>query len=102
MNLHNKVSQFNAEYGIKHHPIIRVLDLVSELGELSKEFLKSTEYEFGEIETTHDIELEVGDIFYSLISLANEMDLNLENCLNLALEKYTRRFELNGDLSSFK
>lgn len=102
MNLHDKVSEFNTEYGIKHHPIIRVLDLVSELGELSKEFLKDTDYEIGEIQTSHDIELEVGDIYYSLISLANEMDLNLENCLNLALEKYTRRFELNGDFSSFK
>ena len=102
MNLHEKVSEFNALYGIKHHPIIRVLDLVSELGELSKEFLKDMGYEYGEIETSHDIELEIGDIFYSLISLANEMDLNLENCLNLALEKYARRFELNGDLSSFK
>lgn len=102
MKIHEKVSDFNAEYGVKHNPIMQVLDIVSELGELSKEFLKETEYEFGEIEKTKDIEMEMGDIFYSLISLANELDLNLENCLNLALEKYSRRFELNGDLSSFK
>ncbi|MHA2097706.1 MAG: MazG nucleotide pyrophosphohydrolase domain-containing protein [Candidatus Kariarchaeaceae archaeon] len=102
MKFQEKVTNFNAEYGVKHNPIIRVLDIVSELGELSKEFLKGTGYELGEIDTTKDIEIELGDIFYSLISLANELDLNLENCLNLALEKYSNRYELHGDLSSFK
>ena len=80
MKIHEKVSDFNAEYGVKHNPIMQVLDIVSELGELSKEFLKETGYEIGVVEKTKDIELEMGDIFYSLISLANELDLNLENC----------------------
>ena len=102
MKIHEKVSQFNAEYGVKHNPIMQILDIVSELGELSKEFLRETDYELGDVETTKEIEIEIGDIFYSLISLANELELDLENCLSLVLEKYSRRFALNGDLSSFK
>lgn len=102
MKIHEKVSEFNAEYGVKHNPIMQVLDIVSELGELSKEFLRETDYELGDLETTKEIETEIGDIFYSLISLANELDLDLENCLALVLEKYSRRFALKSDLSSFK
>lgn len=102
MKIHEKVSEFNAEYGVKHNPIMQVLDIVSELGELSKEFLRGTDYELGDVETTKEIEIEIGDIFYSLISLANELDLDLEDCLSLVLEKYSRRFALNGDLSSFR
>ena len=102
MKIHEKVSEFNAEYGVKHNPIMQVLDIVSELGELSKEFLRGTDYQLGEIETTKEIESEIGDIYYSLISLANELELDLENCLSIVLDKYSRRFELKGDFSSFK
>ena len=102
MKIHEKVSEFNAEYGVGHNPIVQVLDIVSELGELSKEFLRGTDYELGEIETTKEIETEIGDIFYSLISLANELELDLEKCLALVLDKYSRRFPLKGNLSSFK
>lgn len=44
MDFHVKVEQFIDNYNLNNDVNIRILDLISEVGELSKEFLKNTEY----------------------------------------------------------
>jgi NTP pyrophosphatase (non-canonical NTP hydrolase) len=79
-----------------------MLDLTAEVGELAKEILKATSYgrqEFLPIETWHD---ELGDVFFSLICLANSTEIDLLKALNSALEKYQARLDESGKASSKK
>ena len=44
----------------------------------------------------------MGDIFYSLLSLANETEVDLEDALGGALKKYAKRIELDKNPGSAK
>ena len=69
----------------------RLLDLMSETGELSKEVLKVTDYGKRPFELTDEFELEFGDVFFALLCVANEAGLDAESSLELALKKYAAR-----------
>ena len=71
----------------------RVLDVVSELGELSKEILKASSYGKSSYVSNEKIKLELGDVLFSLITLANSLDVNLEAALETVLKKYEKRIE---------
>ena len=71
----------------------RVLDVVSELGELSKEILKASNYGKSSYISNEKIKLELGDVLFSLITLANSLDVNLEAALETVLKKYEKRIE---------
>ena len=71
----------------------RVLDVVSELGELSKEILKASNYGKSSYVSNEKIKLELGDMLFSLITLANSLDVNLEAALETVLKKYEKRIE---------
>lgn len=81
----------------------RLLDLVSEVGELSKAHLKATNYGRRKI---HDDNVpfgwseELGDVFFSLICLANVNQVNLEMALDGVLEKYKDRISKTGEPES--
>ncbi|MDP4146536.1 MAG: MazG nucleotide pyrophosphohydrolase domain-containing protein [Bacillota bacterium] len=96
----DQVSKFIKDKCINSKIDIRIIDLISEVGELSKEILKGTNYGNKQFEKTKDWESEIGDVFFSLICIANETDTNLEDCLNYVLKKYEKRFTDNGDLGS--
>lgn len=85
------VREFNREHDLSLSPEHRVLDLVSEVGELSKEVLTAADYGEAEVERTPDIEDEFGDVYYSLLSLADELDVDPETALAASLEKYRDR-----------
>lgn len=78
----------------------RLLDVQSELGELSKEYLKVSNYGEKDFEISEDFELELGDVLYSILSLANELNINAENALNGVLDKYKKRFDEKNNLGS--
>jgi len=69
----------------------RILDIMSELGELSKEILLSSDYGNKKIELNDKIKLELGDVLFSFITMANSFDVDLDDCLNQVLEKYQKR-----------
>ena len=71
----------------------RVLDAVSELGEVAKEVLKMSNYGRKQIEYREEFKLELGDALYSLITVANTFDIDLEDALHQVLEKYKKRLE---------
>ena len=77
------------ESSIEH----RALDLMSELGEVSKEILKMSDYGKKPLEYREELKSEIGDVFYSLITLANTLNIDLEDSLNQVLKKYQKRLE---------
>ena len=95
-----KVRKFIEKYDLKMPLENWYFDLVSELGELGKEFNKGSKYGKIPHELTKNFELEIGDILYSLLGLANQANLDLESCLNRVLTKYEERYNKKGKISS--
>jgi len=95
-SLQKKVSDFTKKYHLTHSNEITALDLVSEIGEVAKEILKSTDYGQNPPQKREELEKEIGDAFYSLINLANANEIDLEKTLNLVLAKYEKRLQKGG------
>ena len=101
--MQEKVKKFNQTKNchLKPMPVsARILDIQSEIGELAKEHLKATNYGTTEFELTDDFIMEFGDVMYSLMSLANEVDLNAEVALNKVIEKYKNRIKQGNSMGS--
>jgi len=86
----------NLESPIEH----RVLDLVSETGEISKEVLKMSNYGRKKLIPNEKIRLEIGDTFYSLITIANYFNVDLEEALKIVTQKYKDRINKKGSAGS--
>ena len=71
----------------------RVLDTMSELGEVAKEILKMSDYGRKPVEYREEIKSELGDVLYSLITIANTFDIDLEDALKQVIEKYEKRLK---------
>lgn len=99
-DIQEKINKFTEDKLINSRVDVRIIDLVSEVGELSKEVLKGTDYGNKQFDITKDWKSELGDVLFSLICVANETNTNLEDCLNYALDKYEKRFADKGDLGS--
>ena len=101
--MQNLVKQFNEEK-MCHEKVMpvsaRLLDVISEVGELGKEVLKSTKYGTIDFEMSDDFKMEFGDVVYSLLSLANETGIDAEECLKLAVDKYQKRIDSKNDMGS--
>lgn len=82
---------FVDQHGLKAPIEVRLLDLVSEFGELAKEYLKATDYGRKQFIAGEEWELEVGDAFFALIALANDTEIDLSDALLKALGKYQTR-----------
>lgn len=101
--MQQKVQEFNKNMSChkKTMPIYaRLLDIQSEIGELSKEYLKSTKYGTENFSLSNDFKLEYGDVIYSLLSLANETNIDANECLTMAIEKYKNRLVKNNNMGS--
>ena len=90
-NIQEKVKIFCSNNQLNTAVEYRILDTISELGELSKEILKISEYGKNSIVLNDKIKLEVGDVFFSLITVANSLGIDLEKALSQVIEKYQRR-----------
>ena len=88
--MQEKVEEFNkgrSPLSVEH----RLLDIQSELGELSKEVLKSTNYGEKDFEMTAAFKEEFGDVLYAVLSLANEQGINAEESLDIVIRKMKER-----------
>ncbi|MCL2521538.1 MAG: hypothetical protein FWE36_01605 [Erysipelotrichales bacterium] len=94
------VKDFIKEYKLQADIQIRCLDLVSEVGELSKEIIKATNYGKKALATNRQMFEEAGDCLFSLLALFCEMNVDAEDILKRALEKYKQRFIYKGDINS--
>lgn len=98
--LQEKVKKFCKQHGLEMPAEERLLDIVSELGEVSKEMLKSSDYGKKEPEYSEEMKAELGDLFYSLIAIANKLNVDLEEALDIVLVKYQKRIEKGGSPDS--
>lgn len=101
--MQNKVKDFNNARGAHLEPMpvsARVLDIQSEMGELAKEYLKGSEYGLENFVVTDDFKLELGDVLYSLLSLACEVEVDAEECVDKVIAKYKARIEKNKSMGS--
>src|SRR4051794_31455899 len=92
------VERHNLEADVAH----RLLDAVSELGEVAKEALKGSSYGASRFVATKAWQDELGDVVFSLVCVANTTGVNLDAAVKRALKKYERRLERNGEAGSRK
>lgn len=90
------VDKYNLETSIES----RYIDLVSEVGEVGKEILKSNDYGKKEFSKTDNMELEIGDALFSLICISNSLNIDIDKALNNSIKKYEKRFDEKGKISS--
>ena len=90
-----RIREFCKKNNLQSPPEHLVLDLMSELGEVSKEVLKMSDYGRKPIKSSNkeEIESELGDALYSLITISNYFDVDLEKALDKVLEKYEKRLK---------
>lgn len=101
--MQQKVKKFNnyKKQNVNPMPIYaRLLDTQSEIGELAKEYLKNSEYGNKDFVLTNDFQMEYGDVLYSLLSLAEELNINSEDCLDMAILKYQKRINSKKTMGS--
>jgi NTP pyrophosphatase (non-canonical NTP hydrolase) len=95
-----KVQKFMDENKMNNPIEYRMLDLFDEIGEVAKEISKMSDYGTKKPKFREEIVMELGDAFYSLITVANYYDVDLVDSLALALEKYEKRIKKWGHAGS--
>ncbi len=98
--MQNKVSEFRSKYNLNKNKEICYMDLVTEVGELGKEIIKGTNYGVKDFELTANTKSELGDCLFSLLSLADCLDINIKEALNEVIDKYEKRFLEKGNIGS--
>ncbi len=94
------VAGFAESHQMSREPWVRFLDLSSEVGELSKELLKASDYGAKRAEPTPTMEEELGDCVFSLLCLADSLGLDAAAALEGSLKKYELRFQTTGKIGS--
>lgn len=103
--MQDRVREFNQNRNCHLEPMsvsARILDIESELGELSKEYLKCSKYGTREFVKNDDFVLEYGDVLYSLLSLADEVGIDSNDALDKVINKYQGRINQNKSMGSSK
>ena len=100
--LQAKVKQFCQENKMESPIEHRVLDTLSELGEVAKEVLKMSNYGQKPLEYRAEIKAELGDVLYSLITIANAFEVDLEEAVHQSIDKYQQRLDKKGSAGSEK
>ncbi|WP_265109218.1 MazG nucleotide pyrophosphohydrolase domain-containing protein [Halosolutus halophilus] len=94
-----QVADFVEAHGLETPPAYRLLDLVSEVGELAKDANESTGY--GTTPETVAIESdEIGDALFALLAVAESLDIDAEEALETAIAKYDARMDEGGSPGS--
>ena len=93
------VSAFIEEHELNGESVFHILDLAAEVGEIAADATDSTEY--GAEPDALDVETdEIGDALFSLLAVANSLDIDAGDALDESLEKYERRLTETGSASS--
>lgn len=99
MEQQQRVATFIEEHEMESPPAYRLLDLISELGEVAKDATESTDYGASpeELEIKSD---EIGDVLFSLLALADTLEIDADEALEEALTKYEERITGHGSATS--
>ncbi|MFB6115712.1 MAG: MazG nucleotide pyrophosphohydrolase domain-containing protein [Candidatus Nanohalobium sp.] len=94
-----RVAEFMEDNDLGGTTAFRLLDLVSEVGEVAKDATKTSEY--GESPEDLDVKKdEIGDVLFSLLAVSNDLGIDAEEAFNDAIEKYEERMNEKGDPGS--
>lgn len=99
-SIQQQVADFVEEHALQTSIQSRVLDLMSEVGELAKEVLKGSDYGNTAFQITPEWSMELADALFALVCLANGTGVDLEDALRHAISKYQKRLEDKGDMGS--
>lgn len=98
--IQERVAEFvrgnSLEISVEH----RLLDLVSEAGELAKEVLQDSSYGSRPFTSTSAWADEIGDVLFSLACLANSTSVDMEQALDRVLRKLDERIAKKGHAGS--
>ncbi|MBL8045763.1 MAG: hypothetical protein JNL09_04435 [Anaerolineales bacterium] len=95
-----RVAEFVNAHQLEAGVEARLLDLTSEVGELAKEVLKTSQYGRATFAPNPEWAGELADVFFALVCLANRTQVNLDEALTGALEKYQARLAAKGEAGS--
>lgn len=99
MDCQERVAAFVDDHDIDAPAAYRLLDTVSELGEVAKEVCTSTDY--GSDPASVDVsEDELGDALFALLALCAELDVDADAALETSLAKYDERLAESGTAGS--
>ena len=92
----NRVAKINASNSDPWPPEMQMLWIMEELGELSAEIMKMKRLQgrFSDRKTpfqTEHLQEELGDVLYGIVSIAQNLDLDIVNCLRFSIEKFESR-----------
>lgn len=99
-DIQRQVTAFVEKHHLETSVSVRVLDLVSEVGEVAKEVLKGSNYGHEDFAPTDEWTSELADALFSLICIANSTNVDLESALKTVLDKYEKRLSEKGDAGS--
>lgn len=94
-----QVQEFVDENELEGTVEFRIMDLVSEVGEIVKDATKSADYGMKK-ENLEIKEDEIGDVLFSLFTVCNDLDIDAAQAFDEALQKYERRLDEKGDPGS--
>ncbi|MBA4150269.1 MAG: nucleotide pyrophosphohydrolase [Verrucomicrobia bacterium] len=95
-----RVAVFVKRNGLETDVPHRMLDVISELGEVAKEVLKGSDYGSKGFVPNEEFQGELGDVLFSLMCIANSTGVDLETAIETALNKYEKRVVEAGSPSS--
>ena len=90
MDSQSRVAAFVDENELDAPAAYRLLDTVSELGEVAKEVCTSTEYG-SDPDSVAVSEDELGDALFALLALCSELDVDAGAALGTSISKYEDR-----------
>jgi len=90
-DLQLRVDEFIKKHGGYWSPLSMLAALIEEVGELAKEINLMEISKSGKSELSHNIAIELGDVFFALICIANYFNVDLALSLNLTINKYVSR-----------
>jgi NTP pyrophosphatase (non-canonical NTP hydrolase) len=82
------INQFEEGYW---PPLSMLAALTEEIGELAREINDREGYKKKRIPNNDSIEMELGDVLYSLVCISNYYQIDLDKAFSVILEKYTKR-----------
>lgn len=90
------VAEVVARQGLEVPVQTRLLDLVSEVGELTRAVLKRSRYGGEPFRPSPEWTTELGDVLFALVCVANSSGIDLGAALDEAMEMYARRLTETG------
>ena len=93
----NLVRAFVERSKINNNYLSWYIDFINEYGELGRSLLKGNGYFNKDIEVTDKIKEQLGDVLFNLFAFTNELNVNAEECLAMALSKYEQKFSENNN-----